>query len=132
MTKYKDQDLRDRAIQMYNKGKNSAEIGKVLKVPPTTVAAWLAHYTRGTYEGSGSAAAYQAWETRRANAKAKTSKVVVIDEPHKPATRTKATRAELKMMQRIIDEPHKLSASRRERCAKEFVKNAGWRGTVKP
>lgn len=41
--------LKISALSLANQGKTSREIASVLNVPVGTVAAWLAHHTRGTY-----------------------------------------------------------------------------------
>jgi orotate phosphoribosyltransferase-like protein len=41
--------IRDRALQLRDQGMTSKQIAHELKVPPTTIAAYLAHHTRGTY-----------------------------------------------------------------------------------
>jgi transposase-like protein len=46
----KDPKTRQQIIRLYDRGKSTQEIAKKLNVPRGSVSAWVAHYTRGTYD----------------------------------------------------------------------------------
>jgi len=43
--------IREKVLRLHDQGKKSEEIAQLLKVKQTTVMAWMAHNTRGTYSG---------------------------------------------------------------------------------
>lgn len=48
--KQKDQNLRNKALKMLDRGMSSGQVAEKLGVRKMTVAAWKAHRTMGTYE----------------------------------------------------------------------------------